>query len=72
MGLTTLDYLVLAAYFVAMALIGLWSMLSVKKQEDYFLGSRSFGKMFQMFAAFGAGDSGVPLSGVSGSGSANG
>lgn len=55
MGLTTLDYLVLAAYFVAMALIGLWSMLSVKKQEDYFLGSRSFGKMFQMFAAFGAG-----------------
>ena len=30
-------------------------MLFVKKQEDYFLGSRSFGKLFQMFAAFGAG-----------------
>lgn len=55
MGLTTLDYIVLAAYFVLMALIGLWSMFFVKKQEDYFLGSRSFGKLFQMFAAFGAG-----------------
>ncbi|MGN1065346.1 MAG: hypothetical protein ACI4QC_08035, partial [Thermoguttaceae bacterium] len=30
-------------------------MFFVKKQEDYFLGSRSFGKLFQMFAAFGAG-----------------
>ncbi|MBP5622660.1 MAG: hypothetical protein J6X44_11675 [Thermoguttaceae bacterium] len=55
MGLTTLDYIVLAGYFVIMTLIGLWSMFFVKKQEDYFLGSRSFGKLFQMFAAFGAG-----------------
>lgn len=55
MGLTTLDYIVLGGYFVAMALIGIWSSLFVKKQEDYFLGSRSFGKTFQMFAAFGAG-----------------
>lgn len=55
MGLTTLDYIVLAGYFVLMTLIGLWSMFFVKKQEDYFLGSRSFGKLFQMFAAFGAG-----------------
>lgn len=55
MGLTTLDYAVLAGYFVLMTVIGLWSMFFVKKQEDYFLGSRSFGKLFQMFAAFGAG-----------------
>ena len=55
MGLTTLDYVALAGYFVIMTLIGLWSMLFIKKQEDYFLGSRSFGKLFQMFAAFGAG-----------------
>ena len=55
MGLTTLDYIVLAGYFVVMTLIGLMSMFFVKKQEDYFLGSRSFGKLFQMFAAFGAG-----------------
>lgn len=55
MGLTTFDYLVLIGYFVVMVVIGLWSMMFVKKQEDYFLGSRSFGKVFQMFAAFGAG-----------------
>ena len=55
MGLTTLDYIVLAGYFVLMTVIGLWSMFFVKKQEDFFLGSRSFGKLFQMFAAFGAG-----------------
>ena len=55
MGLTTLDCIVLLCYFLLMIVIGVWSMLFVKKQEDYFLGSRSFGKLFQMFAAFGAG-----------------
>ena len=55
MGLTTLDLAVLLGYFVLMIVIGVWSMMFVKKQEDYFLGSRSFGKVFQMFAAFGAG-----------------
>ena len=55
MTLTALDYSVLIGYFVIMIVIGVWSMLFVKKQEDYFLGSRSFGKLFQMFAAFGAG-----------------
>ncbi|MDO5309548.1 MAG: hypothetical protein Q4G03_08685 [Planctomycetia bacterium] len=55
MELTALDYTMLLGYFVVMIVIGLWSMLFVKKQEDYFLGSRSFGKIFQMFAAFGAG-----------------
>jgi len=49
------DYVVLVAYFVLMAGIGLWSMLKIHKQEDFFLGSRSFGKLLQAFAAFGAG-----------------
>ena len=51
MGLTTLDLAVLLGYFVLMIVIGVWSMMFVKKQEDYFLGSRSFGKVFQMFAS---------------------
>src|SRR3972149_6572439 len=38
-----------------MAAIGLASMRKVKKQEDFFLGGRSFGKILQAFAAFGAG-----------------
>jgi SSS family solute:Na+ symporter len=50
-----LDYVVLIVYFSAMIGIGIWSMLLVKKQEDFFLGSRTFGKVFQTFAAFGSG-----------------
>lgn len=50
-----LDYVVLILYFLVMTGIGIWSMLLVKKQEDFFLGSRTFGRLFQAFAAFGAG-----------------
>ena len=50
-----LDYAVLLGYFVAMGGIGLWAMRRVKVQEDYFMGGRSFGKLLQTFAAFGAG-----------------
>ena len=53
--MTSLDYAVLVVYFLAMAAIGLASMRKVKKQEDFFLGGRSFGKILQAFAAFGAG-----------------
>lgn len=51
----TIDYLVLAVYFLGMAGIGVWAMKRVKGQEDFFMGGRSFGKLFQTFAAFGAG-----------------
>jgi SSS family solute:Na+ symporter len=50
-----IDYLVLASYFVVMIVIGVISSLRIKKQEDFFLGGRSFGKLLQTFAAFGAG-----------------
>ena len=53
--MTTLDYVVLVVYFLVMAGIGLWSMSKIKKQEDFFLGGRGFGKILQAFAAFGAG-----------------
>jgi len=53
--MSRLDYVVLVLYFLVMTLIGVLSMLKVKKQEDFFLGSRTFGKIFQAFAAFGAG-----------------
>ena len=49
------DYLVLFLYFSGMAAIGIWAMRQVKAQEDYFMGGRKFGKLFQTFAAFGAG-----------------
>lgn len=53
--MTLLDYIVLIVYFVVMIGIGVWSMLLVKRQEDFFLGRRTFGRLFQAFAAFGAG-----------------
>ena len=51
----TLDYVVLLAYFLGMIVIGLLCMRSVKRQEDFFMGGRSFGKLLQTFAAFGSG-----------------
>ncbi len=51
----TVDYIVLFVYFTVMAGIGFWLMRKQKKQEDFFMGGRQFGKLFQTFAAFGAG-----------------
>jgi SSS family solute:Na+ symporter len=53
--MTFIDYLVLGIYFTGMAGIGFWLMRKQKKQEDFFMGGRKFGKLFQTFAAFGAG-----------------
>ena len=50
-----LDYIVLVGYFLILVGIGIWSSWRIKKQEDYFMGNRSFGKLLQTFAAFGAG-----------------
>ncbi len=52
-GLSPLDLIVIAVYFVILVFIGFWSMRRVKNQEDYFLGGRKFGKLIQVFAAFG-------------------
>ncbi len=49
------DYIILFLYFSGMAAIGIWSMRQVRGQEDFFMGGRKFGKLFQTFAAFGAG-----------------
>ncbi len=49
------DYLVLVGYFIVLIGIGVWSARRIKKQEDFFMGGRSFGKLLQTFAAFGAG-----------------
>lgn len=51
----TMDVVVLVGYFAAMIVIGVLCSLSIKKQEDFFMGGRGFGKLLQTFAAFGAG-----------------
>ncbi len=50
-----IDFIVLFLYFAGMAGIGFWLMRDQKKQEDFFMGGRNFGKLMQTFAAFGAG-----------------
>ncbi len=50
-----LDYIVLVLYFVTLIGVGFYAARRVKEQEDYFMGGRSFGKLIQTFAAFGAG-----------------
>ena len=49
------DYLVLLFYFMTMIAVGVYSSRLIKGQSDYFMGGRSFGKLLQTFAAFGAG-----------------
>lgn len=53
--MTGWDYAVLGVYFVILIIIGVISSLTIKKQEDFFMGGRGFGKLLQTFAAFGAG-----------------
>jgi SSS family solute:Na+ symporter len=53
--MTTPDYIVLVAYFAGMLAIGWRASHTIKGQNDYFMGGRSFGKLLQTFAAFGAG-----------------
>ena len=50
-----MDVIVLIGYFATMIVIGVLCSLSIKKQEDFFMGGRGFGKLLQTFAAFGAG-----------------
>ena len=50
-----IDYIVLFLYFAGMAGVGFWLMRGQKKQEDFFMAGRSFGKLMQTFAAFGSG-----------------
>lgn len=52
-GLGVPDLIVIAAYFLVLIFIGFWSMKRIRDQEDFFLGGRKFGKLIQVFAAFG-------------------
>lgn len=63
-GLSYIDLIVIAVYFLVVIGIGLWSMRRIKNQEDYFLAGRRFGKFIQTFASFGQGTSADTCVGV--------
>jgi SSS family solute:Na+ symporter len=52
-GLSIIDVLVIIFYFIVVIYIGIRAMRHIRSQEDYFLGGRKFGKLIQVFAAFG-------------------
>ena len=64
LGLTWIDWTVLAAYFIVVVGIGIWSYKKVQNMADYFMGGRRFGKILMMFFAFGSGTSGEQAIGV--------
>lgn len=57
LGLYWIDWGVLAAYFLVVLGIGIWSYRKVHDMSDFFMGGRRFGKVFMMFFAFGSGTS---------------
>ncbi len=52
-----LDYTVIGVYMLGVAGIGVWTSRMIQGTEDYFLGGRSFGKVFTIFLQFGTGTS---------------
>jgi Na+/proline symporter len=55
LNLHWLDWAVIAAYFAAMIGVGIRAMLQVRNMDDYYMGSRRFGRVFMILYAFGAG-----------------
>ncbi len=54
-GLTMPDLLVLLAYFVVIATVGIVATRFVHNREDFLMGGRRFGKLMTIFFSFGAG-----------------
>ena len=57
LGLTWVDWLVLAVYLVGVTVLGFMAYKKVKDMADFFMGGRRFGPIFMMFFAFGSGTS---------------
>lgn len=55
LGLHYIIWLILAAYFVGMLLLGWWSKRESNSQEGYLLGNRRFGSFMMIMHSFGAG-----------------
>jgi len=64
LGLEYVIWIILAAYFVGMLLLGWWSRRSAASQEGYLLGNRRFGVWMMIMHAFGAGTNPGDAAGV--------
>ncbi|MBN1396164.1 MAG: sodium:solute symporter family protein [Pirellulales bacterium] len=52
-GLTWADFVGLAFYAALMISVGYYSLRKIHNTEDFFIGGRSFGKFFTLFAQYG-------------------
>lgn len=67
-GISLLDLIVLASYFILITWLGVWTHKKVKSSGDFFMGNRRFGKIMMIAQAFGVGthtDQPVSVSGAS-------
>ncbi len=68
LGISTLDFFVLALYFVLITAVGVWTRKKIKSSADFFMGNRRFGKIMMIAQAFGVGthtDQPVSVTGAS-------
>lgn len=65
LGISGWDWTALAAYFILITFLGVWTARKVSDTTDFFMAGRRFGKTFMVFFAFGAGTSGNDAVGVS-------
>jgi len=71
-GISLLDWLVLAVYFIGVTGLGLWAYKKVKSSGDFFMGNRAFGKVLMVAQAFGVGTHTAQPVSVSGASYTNG
>ncbi len=68
LGISLIDWVVLAVYFIGITALGLWTYKKVKSSGDYFMANRRFGKLLMIAQAFGVGthtDQPVTVAGAS-------
>lgn len=53
LGLHPFDALILLAFLLATLAIGVWASRGVKRESDFYLGGRRFGRLLQFFLNFG-------------------
>lgn len=52
-GLSLIDLLVIVLYFCVLIGLGFRALKQIRDREDFFVGGRRFGRIFQMFLSFG-------------------
>ncbi len=55
LGISIIDWVVLAIYFIGITALGLWTYKKIKSSADFFMGNRRFGKILMIAQAFGVG-----------------